>query len=384
MHLRLGISGKPTSPVPFLPFPCIFSNRLGLLGSSQRASCVSSSASCANPSSKRCLARKAHQTARFSSLSISAWAAADLGWEKPGLGFWRFPKVNFPNISQLSCSVWPKSSKGLQHRFTLTACNILDKQSGKSKASRMILRKQFPDDPEKDNEGYVMTLPGVTTLNTEPNSHGPALMREATRVQESAMSDTMQGKHCGLWNSLRLCNLVYKFKPLLEVRALGAINCIVWMRILHGEIWWATSSKYKNKYVKMTWKLPALGAGNLDEDKAHGWDILRLKLQDQGILETKHPKGPTVNRRPTWLQFSSHNRKHRYSKHGVIVSVRLAIFQHVLAWKLQGLEAPKDRLSDYWGLLVVIIVHHSTHCCQWRRRSCFGKFSLSGQRDCAD
>jgi len=62
----------------------------------------------------------------------------------------------------------------------------------------MILRKQFPDDPEKDNEGYVMTLPGVTTLNTEPNSHGPALMREATRVQESAMSDTMQGKHCGL------------------------------------------------------------------------------------------------------------------------------------------------------------------------------------------
>lgn len=146
MHLRLRISGKATSPVPFLylPFSCIFSNRLGLLGSSQRASCVSSSASCANPSSKRCLARKAHQTARFSSLSISAWAAADLGWEKPGLGFWRFPKVNFPNISQLSCSVWPKSSKGLQHRFTLTACNILDKQSGKSKASRMILPKQFP------------------------------------------------------------------------------------------------------------------------------------------------------------------------------------------------------------------------------------------------
>lgn len=128
----------------YLPFSCIFSDRLGLLGSSQRASCVSSSASFANPSSKRCLARKAHQTARFSSLSISAWAAADLGWEKPGLGIWRFPKVNFPNISQLSCSVWPKSSKGLQHRFTLTACNILDKQSGKSKASRMILQKQFP------------------------------------------------------------------------------------------------------------------------------------------------------------------------------------------------------------------------------------------------
>ena len=149
--------------------------------------------------------------------------------------------------------------------------------------------------------------------------------------------------------------------------------------------WWATSSKYRNKYVKMTWKLPALGAGNLDEDKAHGWDILRLKLQDQGILETKHPKGPTMNRRPTWLQFSSHdNRKHSYSKHGVIVSVRLTILQYVLAWKLQGLEAPKDRLSDYWWLLAVIIVHHSTHCCQWRRCSCFGKFSLSGQRDCAD
>ena len=165
-------------------------------------------------------------------------------------------------------------------------------------------------------------------------------------------------------------------------------SCPTWqwhyrMRILHGEL--RVPSIKMNIYVEMTWKLPALGAGNLDEDKAHGWDILRLKLQDQGILETKHQNGPTMNRRPTWLQFSSHdNRKHRYSKHGVIVSVRLAILQYVLAWKLQGLEAPKDRLSDYWWLLVVIIVHHSTHCCQWRRRSCFGKISLSGQKDCAD
>ena len=57
--------------------------------------------------------------------------------------------------------------------------------------------------------------------------------------------------------------------------------------------------------------------------------MLRLKLQNQGILETNYPKGPTMNRRPTWLQFSSHdNKKHRSSKHGV------AILQYILARKL--------------------------------------------------
>ena len=78
-----------------------------------------------------------------------------------------FEGLTFPTITLCR----PKSSKSLQHRFTSTACNILDKQSGKSQASRM--------------KGVLLC---VTTLNAEPNSDGPALMREARRLQESAMS----------------------------------------------------------------------------------------------------------------------------------------------------------------------------------------------------
>ena len=112
-----------------------------------------------------------------------------------------FEGLTFPTITLCR----PKSSKSLQHRFTSTACNILDKQSGKSQASRMILKKTFPlscsegcrpssNDREKGNEGCVIMCyhPQRRTQQRWP------CLDERGQKSARIRHVTMQGKHCGL------------------------------------------------------------------------------------------------------------------------------------------------------------------------------------------